>query len=256
MKKSIRVLQGICFVQLATMLPAAAATVTLGSATPGVGDGVQNLNFSTSTANNTAVQFVASEYLAGDNTNKLGQTFTTGANVDGYSLSSISVRQVSWGTTFWDYTGGTITLNVFSIDSTSGGVAAVTDLVLETAAVGGEPDGITLSNGTPGANAQWLTFNLTTALNLAANTQYGFMFAASGTGGNDGFFMELDGTNTSTYAGGYALTTGDINGTTTWDGNNGQPSDRAFVASMTAVPEPTAALLGGLGILALIRRRR
>ncbi len=249
-------MQGIALVCLASIFPASAATVTLGTTAPTVGDGVHNLNFSTSASNNTDVQYVPSEYLAGDNGNKLGQSFTTGANTGGYSLSAISVRQVSWGTTWWDYTGGTVSLKVFSMDSVGGGVWSTTGLALETAAVGGEPDGIGPTSGTPGANAQWLTVTLSTTLNLNANTLYGFMLAASGTGGNDGFFMEIDGTNTSTYTGGFALTTGDINGTSMWDGNNGQPTDRAFVATMTAVPEPSAALLGGLGVLMLFRRRK
>jgi len=257
MKNALPSIQGIALVCLASIFPAGAATVTLGTTAPTVGDGVQNLNFSTSTSNNTDVQYVPSEYLAGDNGNKLGQSFTTGANTGGYSLSAISVRQVSWGTTFWDYTGGTVTLQVFSMDTNHlNGVWTTTQLALDTATVSGEPDGIGYSSGTPGANAQWLTVTLSTTLNLNANTLYGFMLAASGTGGNDGFFMEIDGTNTNSYAGGFALTTGEINGTTKWDGFNGQPSDRAFVATMTAVPEPSAALLGGLGMLMLFRRRK
>jgi hypothetical protein len=241
---------------LASVLPAAAATVSLGTAVPEAGDGTQNLNFSTSTATNTNVQFVPSEYLAGDNSNKLGQSFTTGPNGAGYLLNSVSVRQVSWGTTFWDYTGGTVTVKVFSMDSVSGGVWTTTELALETATVGGEPDGITFSSGTPGANAQWLTVNLDSPVLLLGNTLYGFMLASTGTGSNDGFFMEIDGTSTNSYSGGFAITTGNINGNTMWDGNNGQPTDRAFVANMTAVPEPSAALLVALGSLALARRRR
>lgn len=232
----------------------AAATVSLGTATPAVGDGVQNLNFSTSTANNTNVQFVGSEYLAGDNVNKLGQSFTTGSNIDGYELSAISVRQVSWGNTSWDYTGGTVNLKVFSMNSVLNGVWSTTQLALESATVAGT--GAPTFNATPGANAQWLTITLGTSLELTANTQYGFMLTASGTGGNQEFFMEIDGTSTSSYAGGFALTTGDFGLTPVWDGNNGQPSDRAFVASMTAIPEPSAALLGGLGMLVMLRRRR
>ena len=241
MRNLIHVGAAIAVLQMACLSPATGATAGLGTAVPDAGDGVQNLSFSTSKANNTNVQYVPSEYLAGDNTNKLGQTFATGSNAGGYSLNSISVRQVSWGTTFWDYTGGTVTLKVFTMDSTTGnGVWNTTQLAMETATVGGEDDGVTYSSGTPGANAQWLTVTLDTPVALAPNTVYGFMLAASGTDGNDGLFMEIDGTNTSTYTGGFALTTGDINGTTIWDGNNGQPSDRAFVAAMTGLSAPAA----------------
>lgn len=261
MNAPIRLAQRIAFFQFASLLPSAAATLTLGTAVPTVGDGVQNLNFSTNDATNTAVAFAASDYLAGDNGAALGQTFTTGTNSGGYSLSSISVRQVSWGPTFWDFTGGTITLQIFRLDSLGvGGVGSITQLALETATVGGEPDGIGLSSGTPGSDARWLTVTLASSVSLNPNTIYGFQIMSDGTGGNDQFFMQLDGTSTNSYAGGVALGTGKIAGAidsaAVWAGNDGQPSDRAFVASMTAVPEPSAALFGGLGLLALLRRRR
>lgn len=50
-----------------------------------------------------------------------------------------------------------------------------------------------------------------------------------------------------------------FNGTTegntviTWGGT---ANERPFTLSGTVVPEPSAALLGGLGMLALLRRRR
>ena len=217
--------------------------LSLSSGTPNVLDGVQNLNFSTSDATNTQVQYNESDYLAGDNGSALGQTFTTGSNADGYHLSSISVRQVSWGTTWWDYTGGTVTLQVFRIDSNNGGgVLGISQLALETATVGGEDDGIGPSSGGPGDNAQWLTFNLSSGLKLEPNTMYGFQIVASGTGGNDQFFLQFDGTSTNSYAGGFAIGTGKVGGQPNsglvFDGNNGQPSDRAFVATMTKLPSP------------------
>jgi MYXO-CTERM domain-containing protein len=41
----------------------------------------------------------------------------------------------------------------------------------------------------------------------------------------------------------------------TW-GNQDTTYDAVFTASFSSVPEPSAALLGGLGLLALLRRRR
>ena len=245
-------------ISLMAVLSARAATVSLGAATPNVGDGVQNLSFATSTADDTDVRFIPSNYLAGDNNNALGQTFTTGANSGGYSLSSISVRQVGGFNTFWDFTGGTITLQLYQLGTGSGGVWNITPIATETAAVGGANGG--LSSGTQGASAQWLTLTLSAAANLSANTQYGFQLVSDGTTPNDGFFMELDGTIGTPYTGGFATGTSKVSGQPdpafVFDGNNGQPSDRAFVASMTSVPEPSSALLGAVGILPLFRRRR
>ncbi len=244
MKTLIHVGAAIAALQMACLSPAAGATAGLGTAVPDAGDGVQNLNFSTSDATNTQVQYNPNDYLAGDNGSALGQTFTTGSNADGYHLSSISVRQVSWGTTFWDFTGGTVTLQVFRINSNNGGgVWGITQLALETATVGGEDDGLTYSSGTPGANARWLTVTLDSPVVLAPNTIYGFQIVAPGTGGNDQFFLQLDGTSTNSYAGGFAIGTGKVGGQPdpglVYDGGNGQPSDRAFVATMTSLTEPT-----------------
>lgn len=259
MRNSLNILE-VLSISLVSVLSAQAATVSLGSSTPSVGDGVQNLAFATSTANDTDVQFNPSNYLAGDNGSSLGQTFTTGANSGGYTLTSISVHQVGGFNTFWDFTGGAITLQVYQLGTGTGGVWNITPLVTEVATVGGEPDGIGLSSGTQGSGAQWLTITLTAAATLSANTQYGFQLVSDGTGGNDRFFMELDGTNTNPYAGGFATGTGKVagqpNASVVFDGNNGQPSDRAFVASMTSIPEPSSALLGAVGALALFRRRR
>lgn len=242
MKKTIQILAAIGGLQLACITTAAAATAGLGTAVPTVLDGVQNLNFSTDDVSNTAVAFVPSDYLAGDNGAALGQTFTTGAHPGGYSLSAVSVRQVSWGTTYWDYTGGTVTLQIFKLNSWNVGIGSITQLALETATIGGEPDGIGLSSGTPAADARWLTVTLDSPVVLEPNAVYGFQIISTGTGGNDEFFIQLDGTNTDSYAGGSALGTSKVAGqpdsVAIWRGNDGAPSDRAFVATMTTLNDP------------------
>lgn len=261
MKKSIVTLQIVSLVQLASVMSASAATALVGTAVPDVIDGVQNLNYSTGGGDLTAIPGIGNNYLAGDNNASLGQTFTTGSNVGGYSLSAISLRQVSWGTTYWDYTGGTITLQIFQWDSANAfpGAHNITQLSLETATVGGEIDGITYSQGVPDV-PRWLTVSLDSPVTLAANAMYGFQIMSNGTGGNDQFFIQPDGTNTNTYSNGFAIGTPNISGLpdtgAVWDGGNGQPGDRSFVATMTAVPEPSAALLGGLAFLTLLRRRK
>lgn len=242
MKKSIRILAASGAFHVACLTPAVAATAGLGTAVPTVLDGVQNLSFSTDDVSNTAVAFVPSDYLAGDNTNALGQTFTTGAHPGGYSLSAVSVRQVSWGTTFWDYTGGTVTLQIFKLNSWNVGIGSITQLASETASIAGEPDGIGFSFGSPAADARWLTVTLDSPVVLEPNAIYGFQITSTGTGGNDEFFIQLDGTNTDSYPGGSALGTAKVAGqpdpVAVWRGNDGAPSDRAFVATMTALNDP------------------
>lgn len=255
-------LLGIATISLFSFTPADAATLSLGTAVPSAGAGVQNLASATSTADATSVQFVDSDFVVGDNGAALGQAFTAGANEGGYLLSSISVKQVAGFSTTWDFTGGSVTLQIFQLGTTTGnGVWNITQLALETATAGGEPDGLGFSSGTQGAGAMWLTITLSTPIALAANGQYGFQMMASGTNADDGFFMELDGTNTNPYAAGFATGTSKVEGqpdsALLWDGGNGRPSDRVFVATMTAVPEPSgAALFGTIGILSLLRRRR
>ena len=207
------------------------ASVNLGTATPSVGDGVQNLTFSANAASNTQIPYVPSNYV-GNRTDGLtiGESFTTGSNPGGYSLTSISVRQVSWGPTSWDYTGGNVTLRIFNLTGGSAPVWNSTQLLSETAAVGGAAGGVT-TGGTP-STPQWLTFTLSSPLSLDPNTLYGFAIGSDGTSSNDGFLMELDGTSTNSYANGFALSVD--NSSSLWDGNNGEPSDRAFVAAMTA----------------------
>ncbi len=110
----------------------------------------------------------------------------------------------------------------------------------------------------------WLTITLSAPLTLVANGQYGFQLmtapATTAFSWNWTAPMELDGTNTNPYAGGFATGTTKVDGQPdpllVWDGGNGRPGDRVFVAAMTAVPEPSSALPGAGGVLSLLRRRR
>lgn len=238
-----------------TLFAASAAnanTVSLGTATPDVGDGVQNLNFSTSAADLTTHSFVDSDYIGSTNTLWVGQAFTTGTNTDGYDLNSISVRQVSWGPTNWDFDGGTVSLRLFEVTSTDGSLYFTNEIgSAQTVAI---PSSTAATIGGTPVDPVWLTFNLDTTVSLNASSQYAFAFLSTGLedGSNNEFLLEVDGTNSDVYAGGTSIT---VDGTTIlWRGGSG--SDRAFVVNLTAVPEPGSMALLGMGSLLVAARRR
>lgn len=90
-----------------------------------------------------------------------------------------------------------------------------------------------------GSTNDWVTMTFATPIALAASTQYGVIL----TGG--GFALKWQNMDESAVAGGWYKST-----------FNGENKDRLFVANLTAVPEPSSALLLGLGGLLLARRRR
>ncbi len=142
------------------------------------------------------------------------------------------------------------TISIFSVADTNAGTAGPTP-----------PSGtnllatVSLNTGTLSTGNQFLEFSFTgaDAITLAAST------------GTAGYAVQLnraDGTvpfnwvkyrqgssGTDLYADGQAYST---NFSDSWAGN----SDFTLAFSGTVIPEPTTALLGGLGFLMLLRRRR
>jgi hypothetical protein len=257
--KKTKLLTGLGCIALALAGVTASAQstiVSVGTTTPTVGAGVQYLGDS-GTAGNAAVEFGNNQYIAGDNNACLGQTFTTGANADGYQLTSISFMQAASNYTYWQG-GGTLGMRLFSTGGTSpgyqGNYQAISVLDQESSIA--FPN-VAWGGGTQGANALWVTVTLGTPITLQANTQYGFDLQAST------FFMEWNGTSTDGLNGGQAIIDGSNGGTpdsgSVWLGTGANSGDRTFVAAMTAVapvPEPTTLALAGLGGLALLVRRR
>ena len=115
-----------------------------------------------------------------------GQTFTTGSNVGGYELSSVTIQSV-------DTRGnvGTFTVRVGTISGTT-----FTSLRSETAGV---PLGAVSANG-------YVTATFDTVVTLAANTTYAFDFDLSG-GGSVAGFRTVNNIAT-TYTGGEAYSSG------------------------------------------------
>ncbi|MCP5544045.1 MAG: hypothetical protein H7A49_09080 [Akkermansiaceae bacterium] len=217
------------------------AEVTLGFDTPPVMDGVRNLAGAADAPSNVQLQYASSNFLSGETNGVLGQTFTTGPNPAGYSLTSISFQQVSHDTTWW--LGGTLGLRVFQTTNTP--VSGVQDISVLAAETGFVPeDGAGLQQAVPGANNVWVTITLdqTPPLHLEPDTRYGFDIQTLGTPGTGPFVMEWNGIHSDELAGGQAI----INGTpgtpsvrSVWLGRGPVDGDRVFVASMTAVTPVT-----------------
>lgn len=217
----------------------------MGTSVPPVGDGVQNLNFSTSTGStteppggypetdgdNTEHDNVPEDYIASNVTGGLwvGQGFTTAAGSSFYQLNSISVRQVGWGPTNWDFDGGQVSIRIFRVDTQDGAVYNTTVIKSATASIA---DSTTTTIGGTPTTPEWLTFQFATPLVLNGSAEYAFAFKSNATidGATNNFLMEVDGVRSDVYAGGCSISVPD-GVDVLWKG--GGDNDRAFVANMS-----------------------
>ena len=203
------------------------STGTINS-TSGVSIGAAEFNYNSSTALTQAVSFSGTGgTLSGSGTINQAVTIPTGNTL----AIGNSVGQMNFGSSLG--LGGTA---VMEIDGTAGaGSAGGNDLANVAGA---------LTYG--GA----LTLDLGTIFGTGTYSWNLFDFA----GADSGTFSTI--TLTDQYSG--SLTDGDSNGI--WDltsGNNTwQFTESTGVLGLTVVPEPSAALLGALGMLVLLRRRR
>jgi len=174
-----------------------------------------------------------------NNRPRQGQSFTTGGNAAGYTLSAVTIRarvDQGGGTTSpnWDIRIGTIDgSNVFS------------PIATESAT------GVNIPNGNP---SDWVTWTLAATVNLSPNTLYGFDVFPDG----NGFITMNDITNP--YAGGSGFSSGDNLPASPPNPLTLRTTvDRNFHVDMEVIPEPSTfalAALGLLGLLACGRRRR
>ena len=214
-----------------------AATIAFSTTAPTFdGDDITQLTMGTLATNSISYggDFSAdnANYIAFDRPAQ-GQTFTPGA---AGQITSITVKSTT-GTSSIP-SGIQLTLRISTVSGTTLAPFYTDVAVLPSG------NGIDISD-------KYVTFTLTTPQTVVAGTTYGFDFG--NTPGNEGFYFQIDGAANSSYAGGTSYSSGVKNGfgTTTADVRS---TDRTFGISI--VPEPSAALLGGLGILTLLVRRR
>jgi len=227
---------------LALAVGANAATV-IASNTTFDGANVQEWNNANYNSTSHVVQNYSGDYGTPYN---LAQSFSTGTLGTDNLLSEISVGTVG------DVSLSTVTAYLYA--------ATTGDSSGNYLAVGASPVATATINLSAVTGPTTVTFDFSSAnLTLSDNTTYAFYLSSATSS------FAWAGNSTSSYAGGEAagvfmsnLGGGPGfwlgNGDTAGDSTRNVAGDRVF--SVTAIPEPSAALLGGLGMLALLRRRR
>ncbi len=201
------------------------AAITISSTTPSL-DGADQGNLTWSTT--------GEDLYWSDRANP-GQSFTTDSNSSGYTLNSFSFQLNSTRTA-----SSTLSYNIRVVSLSGTDSTTITNLTGET------------WNGVHNSG-DWITYTFDTPVSLAANTQYGVDIQhVSGGGWQDGITSLRR--NGNTFAGGAKYTRGDGDPIAISNSSN----DLIFHVDMTAVliPEPSVALLSGLGVMLLLRRRK
>jgi hypothetical protein len=165
-----------------------------------------------------------------------GQTFTTGSNPNGYALTAVTLRQVTYATY------GLVPDITYHIRITKPSGDTLTVLAEETAFVPEDSSGCPTCNfqnfgccAFLAGSGKYITFTFATPVVLNPNTTYGFDAGAV----SDNHYWETDGTsNTNAYTGGTAYSTGvAANGYGFGLGNTSltpRAGDRVFVVALTA----------------------
>lgn len=238
----------------------AGAQVTMsnsGATTPSAGsDGISQTDSSGSLLS----------YVDYSNT-QTAQSFSLGSSPF-YSLNSISLKANS------DYGGTSPTeaylhswsIEVASFDNlASGGFGGRTDqdagappfssAYLNNTSLGTGVNNYVNFTGITGLAANptagdWITFTFDTPILLSGNASYAFEVGSS-TG-----WAGFDVSSSDVYAGGYDFNSWGNVGDNNNYVHNSTAVDKTFVVNLTAVPEPSVAALGGLGMLVLFVLKR
>ncbi len=209
----------------------AATNLVISSSTPTVGaDGI-SVTGGTSTEK---------WFAGGGASNGVGQTFLTGSNTDGYTLSSYSLRvsttsQANVGAMAFNLRLGTISGTTFTE------IAATT---------------VTKAANVAWAGGDWFTLQFDSPISLDANTTYAVDAEMTSAGAWQGGIPYVYYKNSNVYADGnrYYYASGTPTTVT-----NAATHDRDFILDIqvaSAVPEPGTTLLIGLGGLLFLSRRR
>lgn len=165
-----------------------------------------------------------------------GESFTTGNNPYGYTLSAITLQQVTYGTyasidTGWNTYNGDFVIYVGTFTgAVTNGATFNHDVVTGDMAPMVDPNPGNLSGGN--GSGEYFTMTLATPAHLNPNTTYGFSVWSTATQ-YGGPYVEINGTNGDFFGGGTAFS--ELAGTVT-----AQTGDRVFLLSITTNSGPTS----------------
>jgi hypothetical protein len=241
---------------LGLALPVQSATLTIATSapTPGTND-IYNFagaardgaNVSDGSAYADGAANDAFTYVAGDRADQ-GQTFITGSNTNGYTITAVWLRHVGYtnntALTWWQMNSG-VSMTVRVTDPTFAGTSgfALDTETYTTTGSEGWSGGYNSTNG----SGSWLQFTFSSPITLSPNKTYGFDVASSSTSA----FFEWLGTSNNVYPGG-----GAYNGSTSGTPDNTMNTlagDRVFlVALAVGTNAPTGGTNSPAGLVSFV----
>ncbi len=228
-----------CIAGLALTALSANAAMTISSTAPTLDGGDQGKVGASDTQN------FGKSFNSG--TSDVGQSFTTSTNVGGYAMDSVSFKLRAAQTDVGVTTPATFSLRIIEITGGDNTAAGIYTTIYTSA---------TQSFTGSFAADDWFTLTLPDSVALEANTLYGVDIRVV-SGGTGAVFATSMKAGSGGYAAGRFYDPGwGVSPTASGSLNLTSTEDMMFHVNLAAIPEPSAALLGGLGLLALLRRCR